>query len=375
MINRPFWIEKIKAAWEKAPIVWLSGVRRCGKTTLAGMFAGEKTLYLNCDLPSVEEMVKDPEFFFRNCGKLLLIFDEIHQLKDPSRLLKIGADMFPGIKMLATGSSTLAASSKFKDTLAGRKRQVHLSPILHTELDLFNKTTLQKRLLHGGLPPALLSPEKDPSFYREWAESFFSRDIQKIFGLRDYTKFNLLFEYLMRQSGGIFEASKAASAIGVSRPTIQTHLAAMEATGAMTILRPFFGGGRKELVKAPKIYGLDTGFVSFFRGWEPLRQSDYGALWEHAALEWLTARNPDRKLLYWRDTAGRELDFIIRKDRDAVDVFECKWRPEEFSADALKVFRSAYPEGDNYLLCPVAAPYKKAYGHLTVTITAAPGPV
>lgn len=372
MIKRPFWIERINSAWEKAPIVWLSGVRRCGKTTLAGMLGGTESLFLNCDLPATEEMVKDPEFFFRHCDKPLVIFDEIHRLKDPSRLLKIGADMFHGIRMLATGSSTLAAGKKFKDTLAGRKRQVHLAPVLHTELELFNRTPLQKRLFHGGLPPALLSPKKDPSFYREWADSFFSRDIQRLFGLRDYTKFNLLFEYLMRQSGGIFEASKAASALGVSRPTVETHLAAMETTGAMTILRPFFGGGRKELVKAPKIYGFDTGFVSFFRGWEPLRQADYGTLWEHAALEWLAAQNPDSKLSYWRDTAGRELDFVIPRSRDAVDVFECKWSPEEFSPDALKIFRSAYPKGENYLLCPVTTPYKKGFGRLTLTITGAP---
>lgn len=372
MIERPFWIDSIKSAWEKAPIVWLSGVRRCGKTSLTRLLENDNTLYLNCDLPAVEDMVKDPEFFFRNCEKPVVIFDEIHQLKDPSRLLKIGADMFPGIKILATGSSTLAAGQKFKDTLAGRKRQVHLAPVLYTELQLF-KAALPKRLLHGGLPPALLAETKDPSFFREWSDSFFSRDIQKLFGFRDQAKFSLLFECLMRQSGGLFEASKAASALGISRPTVENHLAAMTITGAMKILRPFFGGGRKELVKVPKIYAFDTGFVSFFRGWEPLRQTDNGALWEHLVLEWLTALNPHRTILYWRDTAGRELDFVIPKERDEVDVFECKWSPDEFSPDALKVFRAAYPKGSNYLVCPVSKPYKKGFGGLTVTVTSDAG--
>lgn len=371
MINRPFWEKRIKSAWNTAPIVWLSGVRRCGKTTLAKIIGGENSLYINCDLPAVEDMVKDPEFFFRNCEKPLVVFDEIHQLKDPSRLLKIGADLFPGLKILATGSSTLAAGKKFRDTLTGRKRQVHLAPVLYPELEIFNKSSLTKRLLHGGLPPALLAEKKDPSFYREWADSFFSRDIQKLFGFRDSAKFNLLFEYLMRQSGGLFDASKAASALGMSRQTVESHRAALEITGAVTVLRPFFGGGRKELVKTAKIYGFDTGFVSFFRGWEPLRPADNGALWEHVVFEWLAARNPDSKILYWRDKSGRELDFIIAKDRDEVDVFECKWHPDEFSPDALTVFRAAYPEGGNYLICPAASPYKKGFGPLTVNITGA----
>lgn len=368
MINRPFWIENVKSAWKKAPIVWLSGVRRCGKTSLARLLQNENTLYLNCDLPVAEDMVRDPELFFRGCEKPVVVFDEIHQLKEPSRLLKIGADMFPRIKVLATGSSTLAAGQKFRDTLAGRKRQVHLAPVLYSELGDFN-ASLQKRLLHGGLPPALLAGKKDPSFYREWTDSFFSRDIQKLFGLRDQGKFGLLFEYLMRQSGGLFEASKAASALGISRPTIENHLAAMAATGAMTLVRPFFGGGRKELVKMPKVYAFDTGFVSFFRGWEPLRLSDYGTLWEHLALEWLAALNPDRAVQYWRDTAGRELDFVIPGGRDSVDVVECKWSPDEFSPDALRVFRAAYPKGENFLFCPVSSSYKKGFGGLTVTVT------
>jgi len=58
MITRPFWIERIENYWKKAPIVWLSGVRRVGKTTLARSL--ENTLYLNCDLPSVQELLAEP---------------------------------------------------------------------------------------------------------------------------------------------------------------------------------------------------------------------------------------------------------------------------------------------------------------------------
>ena len=132
MIERPYWKKRIEDAWKEAPIVWLSGVRRSGKTTLAQNIRDPKEiLYVNCDLPITEERVRDPELFFRSCEKPIVVFDEIHQLIDPSRLLKVGADLFPKLKILATGSSTLSASKKFSDTLAGRKRLVHLLPILY----------------------------------------------------------------------------------------------------------------------------------------------------------------------------------------------------------------------------------------------------
>ncbi|MBU6399721.1 MAG: AAA family ATPase [Verrucomicrobia bacterium] len=51
MIDRPFWRQRIATAWEQAPIVWLAGVRRVGKTTLASSLGLERILYVNCDLP------------------------------------------------------------------------------------------------------------------------------------------------------------------------------------------------------------------------------------------------------------------------------------------------------------------------------------
>ena len=50
MKSRPYWVQRIEEAWTKRPIVWLSGVRRVGKTTLAQMLPS--AAYLNCDLPS-----------------------------------------------------------------------------------------------------------------------------------------------------------------------------------------------------------------------------------------------------------------------------------------------------------------------------------
>ena len=323
MISRPFWQQRIEDAWGEASIVWLCGVRRVGKTTLARQLGADRTLYLNCDLPEVEDRVRDPLRFFQSCGKEVVIFDEIHQLRDPARVLKVGADEFPQLKILATGSSTLAASKKFRDTLAGRKRLVHVVPVLLGELTAFGHATLTRRLLHGGLPPALLADEKKPSLYREWMDSFFARDIQRLFGFRDVNRFNAFFEYCLRQSGGQFEQTKAASAVGITRPTVESHLRALEITNAVTVLRPFHGGGQNEIVRQPKVYAFDTGFVSWARGWEPLRSDDCGLLWEHVVLEHLQAHFPDTPVRYWRDKQGREVDFVLARGRDQADVIEC----------------------------------------------------
>lgn len=374
MIERPYWLRRIEESWQEAPIVWLAGVRRAGKSTLALSLGPERVKYINCDLPVVEDMVRDPEFFYKNCEQSVVIFDEIHQLKDPAGVLKVGADGFPHLRILATGSSTLAAGRKFRDTLTGRKRSVHLTPVLWDELAAFGGATLLKRLYHGGMPEALLSETKKPGYYREWMDSFFSRDIQRLFAFRDPDKFNALFEFVMKQSGGLLEITRTAGALGISRPTVESHLRALEATHAISLLRPFFGGGKREIVKMPKVFAFDTGFVSFSRGWDPLRPEDHGQLWEHLVLEFLQARGHDRRIQYWRDASGREVDFVIPRSRDEVDAIECKWDPAEFDATALRLFRTYYPRGGNYVLSPISGPgYPKRAGGLEVFVSSPEG--
>ena len=141
------------------------------------------------------------------------------------------------------------------------------------------------------------------------------------------------------KSGGQFEVTKTATALGITRPTVESHVSALEITHAITRVRHFLGGGQNELVKQPKVYAFDTGLVSFARGWDPLRQEDFGLLWEHLVLEHLQAQFPDTSVRYWRDKQGREVDFVLTHRRDEVDAIECKWHSVAFDSTALQVFR------------------------------------
>ena len=185
MIKRKVWLEKLHKAWGRRSIVWLSGVRRVGKTTLTHMLPDAK--YMNCDLPSIARTLEDPELFLSSQDvKQVVILDEVHHLDDPSQLLKNAADEFPQLKILATGSSTLAATRKFRDSLTGRKQAIHLCPVLWEECAIpFGVNDLDHRLLHGGLPEPLLAKHKDPEFFNEWVDSFYAREIQAFFGFRN----------------------------------------------------------------------------------------------------------------------------------------------------------------------------------------------
>jgi predicted AAA+ superfamily ATPase len=330
MIDRPYWKRRLQAAWPKRPVVWLAGVRRVGKTTLARMLP--HTIYMNCDLPSVVRRLEDPEFFYESQPKgATIVLDEVHRLNDPSRALNLAADAFPHLRILATGFSTLAATRKFRDSLTGRKTVILLPPVLWPEcVEAFGIHDLDLRLLHGGLPEPLLAKKKDDTFFAEWMDSFYARDIQELFGIRDRTGFLGLVRFLLRQSGGLLDYSALSRECDVSRPTVKAHVEALSVACAVHLVRPFHGGGRRELVRRPKAYGFDTGFVTFVRGWQEIRDDDRGLLWEHLVLDVLRASVGSEKLFYWRDKSGREVDFVVRQGRQA-HAIECKVNPDRLS--------------------------------------------
>ncbi|HAB18054.1 MAG TPA: ATPase, partial [Verrucomicrobiales bacterium] len=237
MVKRQYWLERIEQQWQRRSILWLRGVRRTGKTSLAQSLVDVE--YFDCELPRVRRAMEDPEAFLKSFRGRRIVLDEIHRLPNPSELLKIAADHFPTVRVLATGSSTLGASSRFRDTLAGRKTELWLTPMIEADLAGFGDTDLPHRFLHGGLPPFFLSPQPPERDFQEWMDAYWAKDIQELFRLERRASFQRFVELLMAQSGGIFEATKFAAPCEVSRSTITNYLAVLEATSVALVLRPF----------------------------------------------------------------------------------------------------------------------------------------
>ncbi len=365
MVRRHFWLDLLERAWRQRSVVWLAGVRRVGKTCLCQSLPDIQ--YFDCELPRVRRMMLDPQSFLDGLRGRRIVLDEIHRLQNPSELLKIAADHYPRIRVVATGSSTLGASTKFKDTLAGRKRDLWLTPMCLADLEDAKLPDLKHRFLRGGLPPFLLAeqfPERD---FQEWMDAYWAKDIQELFRLERRDSFQKFTELVMAQSGGIFEATRLARPCEVSRPTIANYLRVLEATFVAHVIRPFSTRRPTEIVAAPKVYGFDTGFVCYYRGWQELREEDLGAMWEHFVLNEIMAQSQSREAFYWRDKRGHEVDFVLAARRKKPLAVECKWSANNFDPANLRAFRQQHPEGDNIVLAQdVERTFSRRFGDLRV---------
>lgn len=374
LINRPFWQNLIEKAWGERTIIWLMGVRRVGKTSLCMSLPSVE--YFDCDRPSVRELFNDPEGFLAGKAGRRLILDEIHRLDNPSEVLKLAADHYPTVKIIATGSSTLGASAKFKDTLTGRKREIWLTPLLLQELANFGSENVRHRFLFGGLPSFFSSktvPEED---FKEWINAYWAKDIQELFSVSKRHSFQKFTELLLAYSGGQFEASKFTVPCEISRETINNYLSILEETFVIHVIRPYSSHKPHEIVKAPKVYGFDTGLTCYAKGWRELRKEDMGLLWEQCVLNELHAHLQTHAIHYWRNKRGQEIDFVLQdKKNQQLTVIECKFSTLSHGKEMICVigtnieaFRQHYPQGENYVVASdVDHSFQRKYNDLIIT--------
>ncbi len=364
--KRLFWLQSIEKDWRR-PILWIFGVRRVGKTCLCQTIEGVD--YFDCELPRTRRMMEDPEGFWNGLRGQRVILDEIHRLGNPSEMLKIAADHYPDIKVIATGSSRLGASAKFKDTLAGRKTDFWLTPMMNADLVDFVNEDLPYRMLRGGMPPFFLEKELPEQDFQEWMDAFWAKDIQELFRLERRHAFQKFIELLLIQSGGIFEATRFARPCEVSRTTISNYLAVLEETYVVNVIRPYSTHRPTEIVAAPKVYGFDTGFVCYYKGWVSLRPEDFGLLWEHYVLNEIHANFQTRRVNYWRDKRGHEVDFVIAPRNCPPIAIECKWSASNMDLSGMKAFRNQYEKGENFVVAhDVEGTYEKSFGPLRVRV-------
>jgi predicted AAA+ superfamily ATPase len=165
---------------------------------------------------------------------------------------------------------------------------------------------------------------------------------------------------LWAQSGGIFEASHFARLCEVNRKTIANYLNILADTHVVRVIRPFSSHKATEIVSSPKVYGFDTGFVCYYRGWRDLRSDDMGLLWEHFVLNEISARLQSDHMRYWRDKRHREIDFVWAPPGNIPTAIECKWFAANAETANLEAFKGLYPKSRLVVAArDVAKPYRQ----------------
>lgn len=322
MIDRRI-IPKVNAALARQAAVALIGPRQVGKTTLAHAIAATRpSLYLDLEAPGDRNKLSNPELFLKGHEDKLVILDEIHRAPELFRTLRglIDRGRRKGKRtgrFLILGSAAINLLRQSGETLAGRIEYVDMGPL--DVLEVKDSAAARNRLwLRGGFPDSYLAKSDADSFRlrQNFIRTYLERDVPQ-FGPRIPAEtLERLWTMLAHGQGGLLNASRLASGLSVSAPTVTSYVGLLVDLLLVRRLPPFHANVGKRLVKSPKVYVRDSGLVHALLG---LRDMDdlaghpvVGPSWEGFAVETLLAVAPERaKASFYRTAAGAEIDLLI----------------------------------------------------------------
>ena len=313
----------VQDALDRQAAVALIGPRQVGKTTLALEIAEARpSLYLDLESRDDRDKLADPALFLKQYEDRLVILDEIHRTPELFQTLRglIDAGRRKGHRtgrFLILGSASIELLRQSGESLAGRIEYVDMGPF--NVLEVANKgKTLDKLWIRGGFPDSFLARNDADSlkFRKNFIRTYLERDVPQ-FGPRIPAEtLERLWTMLAHGQGTLLNASRLASSLAVSAPTVTSYIDLLVDLLLVRRLRPLHANIGKRLVKSPKIYVRDSGLVHALLAIEDYNELAghpvVGPSWEGFVIENLLAAVPSRTTAsFYRTAAGAEVDLVL----------------------------------------------------------------
>lgn len=332
------------------PVTVVTGARQTGKTTLVQLQQTNRLFVTLDDLGALDQARRDP-------GAMVavrpLTLDEVQRAPDLLLAVKRAVDTRRAAgDFLLTGSANLLLMQQAADTLAGRAIYLELPPFCPSEwlqrpdglrpLDRLFAQDFDLRewpaergdwvtwLLRGGFPPALqLSDHADRAlWFAAYTQTYLERDLRALSEVSNLPDFQRMMALAAHRTGRLVNQADLARDAGLSHPTTHRYLNLLETGCLITRLRPYATNPSVRLVKAPKLMWTDCGLAATLAGLHaepsPAGRPDAGFWLEQTLFQtlqsWRALDPLHRRIHFWRDRAGREVDFVLEQEGRLIGI-------------------------------------------------------
>ncbi len=322
--KRTQYFEKLVQNLTNRSIIFLTGLRRVGKTTLMKLLITylleqgtdpKHIFFISLDDYAIKDTpLRDILTGYRKIHGLSLkqrvyvFFDEVTYMHDYHQQLKNIYDK-EKVKLVASSSSASLLRDK-KAYLTGRAITYEVKPLDFEEYLQFKgivikksepyllETHFQNYMKEGGMPEHVLNPSRE--YLMGLVNDIIQKDIIAYKGLRNRQVIQDYFTLLMERSGKQLSINKIAHILGISTDTASRYLGYFEETYLIHLL-PQYGKTNTSILRPKKIYACDLGIKHLFVG-----ERDLGSYFENYI--YLLLRN--NKELFYLNQQGSEIDFI-----------------------------------------------------------------
>ena len=321
-------------------MVLLTGPRQVGKTTLSKHLMEEFThpQYLNWDVIDDQRILIAQSWSHRAD---FLILDEIHKMADWKSYLKGVFDgRTKGQAILVTGSARMETFRQSGESLAGRYFHMRLHPFSVQEwiklTDATPDEALDRLIERGGMPEPFLADDGVDA--KRWRQQYFTdlvrEDVLEFSRIREIRVMRLLVELLRNRVGSPLSIASLARDLQAAPNTVAKYIEILEALYIIFLVRPYHRNVARAILKEPKIYFFDTGYVL----------GDKGIKWENACAAMLLKHTHFEQdilgnrteLYYLRTKDGTEIDFVLSRNSDLTHLIECKQSADHPSSVLIK---------------------------------------
>ena len=373
----------IEETLRQFPVVVLTGARQTGKSTLVQNLpsASQRSYSTFDDLDTLARAKQTPETLVEQSQRVTI--DEVQRAPEILLAIKraVDKDRRKG-RFLLTGSANLLLLRKVSESLAGRAIYLTLLPMSEREkrgvpesslwpmmvaakstkeLAANLKDVSQNRhdwtesAIIGGYPPIVLAESQTERirWFEGYVKTYLERDLQDVASISALIDFRRLMRLSALRLGQIVNQSELARDAALSQATVYRYLNLLEASYQILRLPALTRSHSKRLIKAPKLYWIDTGLAAFLLGvtsFDELRSHTLsGALLENLVLTqmqaWSETELPRPQIHYWRTASGAEVDFVVASRQGFLPI-EIKMTARARLEDirSLQSFLDEYPK-------------------------------
>jgi len=330
------------------PVLLVTGARQVGKTTLLSYVKGEERKFVSLDDPLMVMLAKDDPALFMQKFPPPVLIDEIQYAPGLLPYIKMAVDKKKQKGMFwLTGSQQFHMMKGVSESLAGRVGVLNMlglsrrelmgqgkeatpfvpdSDVVHSRLEKGNSLDLRSlyRLIWRGSYPGIAADDQVEwhMFYDSYLQTYLQRDIRDLARVGSETSFIRFLKAVAARTGQMLNMTDLSRDVDVAVNTIKNWLSILQASGVLFLLEPYYSNATKRLVKATKLYFLDTGLCSYLTEWSSPETLEAGALsgailetWVFGELLKSFLHNGLRApFYYYRDKDTKEIDLLIVQD-------------------------------------------------------------
>ena len=304
--------DAIKEAAESFPCIVIYGSRQVGKSTTVNHIFGKKARRITLDDGADRALAQDnPRLFLETYGWPLIIdeiqkapklLDEIKIFIDNMRLKWTENDENQQLMYILTGSNKFELQQGISDSLAGRCGVIEMAsfsriekydqdgkpfdPDIETLLKREKKGDIPYRtkaevfedIYIGGMPDVVLKKSKRDIYFRSYIDTYIEKDVKRLISEDSETVFRNFISLVALRTSNELHYDNLAGDVGIDVRTCKRWISILETAGIIFLLQPYMPNISNRIIKAPKLYFMDTGLCAYLCKWPNAEMLENGAM-------------------------------------------------------------------------------------------------